>query len=257
MAFTLLYEPSDAYTTTFVESILAQNGIEYRTIERGLAAAALGLPSNAGFASGPVEIHVPEDRLEAAKKLLCEHDIVCDISERMHRRGFEAFALPLLRGQEQDLGRLTNYLRINNKTTVAAILEDIWRDGPGPQLLVRLFFHLLGGEEETTLRRLAHFLNGHLPVELGPAVEKFLPELGPERRRRLAEMLGLLPAMDPLALLVGLLRDETEEVREAAIESLFMLTSRDFGFEPDAPKEERMRAVGRWEAALERRGFWV
>ncbi len=249
MAFTLLYEPSDPYTTTLVESVLAQRGIECRVIERGLQSTLFGMPGG----SGTIEMLVPEESLEVAKQVLCEHDIMCDVSERMRARCFESFALPLLRGESDELGRLVNYLRVNNKTTVGAILDDIAQHAKGPRLLVRLFFHLLAGDEHATLLRLTHFLNEHIPEELSRRIELESGQLAAEIRRNLAEMLGLLPALEPAPLLVELLGDADVDVREAAIESLFALTSEDYGFEPDAPEEERMRAVAKWEAAVRRK----
>jgi hypothetical protein len=247
MAYTVLYEPSDPYTTTLIESILAEHGIEHRIVERGLSSTVFGMPAHSGFPTAPVEVQVEERQLEAAKRLLCEHDIVCDLSERMRARGYESFALPLLEGASRDLERLASYLRVNNRTTVAAIFDDIACHAEGEKLLVRLFFYVLGDEESPTPRRLAHFLNEHPPAELRRSIELRWAELTPEKRRSLAALLGALPSVRPEPLLVEFLRDADEGLREAAIEALFVLTSEDFGFEPDASEDERLRAVERWE----------
>jgi hypothetical protein len=250
MAFVLLYEPGGPYAVSLVESLLRQNDIEYRRVDKGVSPVVLGMPSSAPWGGATVQIMVPEDRLEEAKRLLCEHDIVCDISERLRRRGFESVAMPLLTGQSEDLPRLANYLRVNNKATVEAILTDIFEHRNGPELLVLLFMHLLGRDERVTLSRVSRFLDDHPVDSLGTDIAEVLPTLDASRRRDLAEMLGLLPSLDPRDLLVSLLADADRDVREAAIESLFSLTGTDHGFEPDAPEEDRLAAVQRWQAAL-------
>ena len=96
-------------------------------------------------------------------------------------------------------------------------------------------------------------MDGDPPEGLDALLEACGAESDPKRRRNLAELLEKLPSCRPEALLVGLLSDAEREVREAAVESLFSLTGDDFGYEPDAPQEERRAAVRRWESWLSNR----
>lgn len=254
MAFTVLYETTGAYTVSLVHSILEENAIDYRTVEHGISPVALGMPSDAASGTCVVRILVEEARLAEAKNLLCEHDIVCDVSDRLRKRCFDSLAVPLLRGESDNLERLAHYLQVNNKATVAAILADIHADAQGPPLLMRLFCHLLESDDHLTLTRLTRFLNDHAaPGMAPPALYELLPRLTRSVRRNLADMLGRLPSIRPEEMLVGLLRDEEQDVREAAIESLFSLTEQDLGYEPDDTEEARNAAVNKWEAWAKKR----
>jgi len=245
--FALLYEPPDPYTLGLVRSILEDRGIAYRTLERGVSPTVWGMPGHSDFASMYVQVLVETERLEEAKQLLCEHDIICDVSERLRARGFQSIAAPLLSGESDDLDRLARYLRVNNKATVHAILEDIRTAQGGGHLLLRLLFHLLGRDEGVTLGRLARFLNEHPPGATREVIAARLPVIDTEARRDLAAALEHLPAIDPDGILIGLLRDPDASVREAAIEALFALHGDDLGYEPDASEEDREAAIRRWE----------
>ncbi|MBN1419039.1 MAG: DUF2007 domain-containing protein [Planctomycetes bacterium] len=248
--FTLIYEPPDPYTLALVRSLLEDRGIPYRTRERGISPTAWGLPGDSDLATMYVQVLVERGRLEEAKQLLCEHDIICEVSERLRARGFETLAAPLLSKASDDLDRLVRYLRVNNKATVQAILEDIRNAQGGGPLLLRILFHLLGRDEGITLGRLARFLNERPPGGTKEVIEARLPVIDAASRRDLAAVLEYLRTIDPDAILVGLLRDPDAGVREAAIESLFATHGDDCGYEPDAPEEEREAAVRRWEELL-------
>ena len=70
-----------------------------------------------------VLFHVPGERLQEARDLLCAKGVVCEISERLLKRSLEEIVKPLLGKTEHDLTRLTRFLETNNKETVRALFE--------------------------------------------------------------------------------------------------------------------------------------
>jgi hypothetical protein len=69
-------------------------------------------------------------------------------------------------------------------------------------------------------------------------------------RRNLVTALGYADMDEALPGLVICLEDSDPDVRHEAIDALFFRTGEDFGFQPDAPEEEREEALKKWRRWL-------
>ena len=124
---------------------------------------------------------------------------------------------------------------------------------PARALLAGLLTDAITTGDIRRVRRLAHTLARFDNPE---TVRTVLKQTG--RREHLLAAVSALGGLDDLQavpLLVRLLADDDEAVRDEAAESLYTLTEESFGFEADDPPERRQEAVVRWANWMQRQGI--
>src|SRR5574341_89021 len=238
------------YQRGLIGSILDQAGIEYR-VKDSLAPDPVLLALTAEPILGD-EVWVPAGRLPEAKDVLCANGIVCEVSERLLRRSLDEIVVPLLGAKDRDLDRLIRFVQINNKETVRALFEATLKEEGGQAIIEDLFFQLAAEPEDARdLRILARVLKDRIT----PAFwERFLSEATGDLtdvRLALLEVLNELPlSTQRVEALVRGLRDPDDDIRDAASEALFALHHTDFGYDPEAPENEREEAIEKFLGKL-------
>jgi hypothetical protein len=223
-----------------IEESLKAADIPYTIREQGGPTAIIG-------SSTPLisqEFLVPPERLQEAKDTLCASGIVCEVSERLLRRAIEEIVKPLFGASNPDLSRLTHFIEVNNKETVKALLEAVLEEDGGLALLENVFFRLDHTEDVPSLRTLARVLGPKAGQHFLERLRNVMATGKTEERLAVLEIIPELPDSTARAHVLAMgLRDPDFQVREAGGEALFALGKGDFGYEPDAPEDEREAAI--------------
>ena len=197
-----------------------------------------------------VPLVVPEYMLGKARDVLCMHGIACQVTPGEVEDLIRDRVDPALAKGEGGAESLVPVLAANKKEVVSRIIEDLAGRGEEGAAFVRAVLLEACRQEKTVLARsIARTLD-----RLGDAGLADWLASAPDAvtRARAASALAALGRHHEKAVrvLVGLLEDESIDVRGEAIEGLFSLEGEDYGYEPDAPLEERRRAVARWREQI-------
>jgi hypothetical protein len=243
--FVHLTSSGGPFQTFVIEEALKAAGIPYTILDRTPAKAIIG-----GLALENEEFTVPAGRLEEAKDVLCGNGIVCEVSERLLRRSLEEIVMPLLRGEVRDQGRLVRFMEVNNKETVRALVDATLALPGGQELLTDIFFSLDRKEDAAALRSMARALASKVDDLFLDRLKEAVSTRHKDARMALLEAIPEFHDVPGRAEVLAIaLADPDIEVREAAAEALFALKRGDYGYEPDAPEEQRAQAIRRFLAS--------
>jgi len=229
------------FQSAFIKDILERANIPY--LIRDSALQVLGI-SNMPMDSQ--EFRVPQDRLQEAKDALCAGGYMCEVSERLLGRALKEIVEPLLQAPEPDLGRLRHFLEVNNKETSRALIKATLEKPGGRGLLEEIFFNLNKTDDLVSLHSLARELGPRASQEFFDRLKSVLAAAPLEARQSILEVLPDFPdCPERTALLASALLSPDPEVRDAAGEALFALGEGDFGYNAEAPQDQREEAVSR------------
>ena len=192
-------------------------------------------------------LEIPSACLERAHEVLCAAGIVCRAEPGEVDAVWREHVAPAVAKGAEGAADVVGMLDLNNKAVTAQIAARIGEvDAP---FLEGVLLEACRQDKPRLAAALARALDVHDEGGLAGRVAE-IPDGA--TRAVAATALAYLEEHTDAALrsLVQLLEDGVEEVRDAAIEGLFSLVGEDFGFEPDAPPEERNDAVRRWKARI-------
>lgn len=201
-----------------------------------------------------VGIQVAEMEEEMARKVLCLRGVVCQVTPGEVDSLMIDHVLPAASAGADAAKGLVGVLALNKKEVVAAVVHRLHESGEvGTRFLEAVLVEACRSGETRLTGSLAQALD-----EAGsPVLPSRLTELvGEDGRVGAAWAIAHMKKhrTEAMGALIFLLDDPDAEVRSEAIEGLFSLEGKDFGFEPDAPPEKRAAAVERWRVYHERLG---
>ncbi len=191
-----------------------------------------------------VALEIPSSTVERANEVLCAAGVVCRAEPGEVDAVWREHVAPAVAKAEEGAPDVVAVLDLNNMAVteqIASRLGEVDR-----RFLEQVFLEACRQDKPRLAAALARTLDAHDDDDLAERVTA-IPD-GPTRAvaaTALAHLKGHTEAA--IRSLVWLLEDDAEAVRDAAIEGLFSLVGEDFGFEPDAPVEERNDAVQRWK----------
>jgi hypothetical protein len=204
----------------------------------------VGMAGDLGMERGGIVVEVP-DHLEArAREILCGAGIACRIEPGEVETVLRDHALPAMRQGIPGAGDLVPVLVLNKREVVTEIVLRIAsEDLPFAEAV--LVQACVQGEAY-----LAGIISRAIDEMHVPDLPGSILSVTEGRARAIAA--GAVARMrrhedETVRALVSLLEDPDEEVRTEAIEGLFSITETTLDYEPDAPEEEREKAVERWK----------
>jgi hypothetical protein len=122
----------------------------------------------------------------------------------------------------------------------------------GRRLLVEILLEASAAKKRNFVSAFLFFVRPYRLIPPKEGLDALAAAPDPEVRRLGVEITGRLLGREGAPALVRMLEDESEEVRDEAIEALFRIFSQDFGFDPAGPERERAAAVERWRRHVAR-----
>jgi len=226
-------------------SILESEGV----LARIDAETAGTLWGGAAAVFGGARLMVPAREADRARRILCEHEVQCEVPqdavERLVRRVFEP-ALAGVLEEERVLGLLENQTRDFRLAVFARVTPRPGGSGLLERLLAASIVTDAGGED--VRRDLSQALQNADPEALAETLGAgLLRSEDPAVRVRLARALGRFRNRFAAEYLVALLQDADPDVRDEAFESLYFLSGgRDFGFDAHGSALARAAALTGW-----------
>lgn len=199
-----------------------------------------------------VHVVVSEKDEELARKVLCARGIVCQVTPGEVETLLQDHVLPAKRSGAEGIEKLIPILAMNKKEVLASVVRLVAeKESHGIRFLESVLAEAVEQGEEWLAARLADSLDG---MNISGLPKRLAAVSDGERRALAASVISRLRRLgrESLGTLVDLLEDPYLQVRNEAIEGLFAMTEQDYGYEPEAPPEERARAIEEWRAQIDR-----
>ncbi len=248
----ILFDSNDLMLHEY-KSLLESAGIQ-AFVEGGMQEFSMFGANLRPFGSGPV-LKVRKGQLEAAKQVLCENGVVCDVPEGGVARIIERVVQPILQSGSSDTTQLAALLDGVSKDFRELVFAEIQELEGGSGLLRGMLSASVeqGMGSEAQRRDLAQALCRAHPQATCQALAELAALPATDSRVRLARTLGRFAQPQAAHTLVSLLADAASDVRDEALESLFVLSrGKSFDFAPEADPAGTVEARNRWQEWAER-----
>ncbi len=203
---------------------------------------------------GGIIVLVPKSAEEQARKVLCARGVVCEATTEEVNAMLEDHVSPALQAGREGATRLVPILAANNKEIVVRVVRALQRKGEeGLLFLGSLLEESVSQGDDWLSARLAESIDGLDASELSDLPVRLIGKTSDDRLVLAISAIARMRRLRKEAVrsLVPLLQHHDMSVRAEAIEGLFSLEGFDLDYEPDAPDQERMQAVERWQSHIQ------